>query len=319
MRRPIAILVVFASLGSPLAAHEGHGEAPGAETPAGIASVISLSEAAITNLGIETAAATLSQQSDMITVNAVIEYLPEKRALLSPKIEGKVRELRFKLGDAVKEGQPLVVIDPIFVGSSAVTLSAPIEGYITDQRAVIGQPVNKESALLEIADISQVLASGKVFEDQNLRAIKAGQKITLSTPSYPGETFIGSVQRIDTTLEPGSRTLSVYALVDNPARKLLSNMQAQMTVHISEPQTVLVVPAKAVLGETGEYFLFVREGNEFERRAVTLGKKYGTRVEVIEGVLPDEQVVTVGNYQLQFAKPKAKPAGNVQPDAGSSH
>lgn len=305
--RLAAALLLSGFLALPALAHEGHEEAPGTEAQAGAATV-TLSDAAIENLGIATEAAELRETSDTITVNAAIEYLPERRAQLSPKIDGKVRDLRVKLGEAVKQGAPLVILDPIFVGSPPVTLAAPIDGYVTQQQVVLGQAVTKDSTLLEVADLSQVLVSGKVFEDQKLQAIKPGQKVRLTTPAYPGETFAGAVQRIDTTLEPGTRTLGVYALVDNPSRKLLSNMQAQMTLELGAPRQALLIPAKAVLGETGEYFVFVREGNAFERRPVTLGKKYGATVEVIEGVLPDDRVVTVGNYQLQFAKPSAKPA-----------
>lgn len=253
MRYAAAALLLILALGAPARAHEGHSEAPGTEGSPGQSAAITLSDAAIENLGVATVAAALSEQSEVITVNAVIEYLPERRAQLSPKIEGKVRELRFKLGDAVKKGEPLVVLDPIFVGSPPVTLFAPIDGYVTEQRAVIGQAVNKESALLEIADIGQVLVSGKVFEDPKLQAIKPGQKVSLTTPSYPGVAFAGIVQRIDTTLAPVTRTLSVYALVDNPAHKLLANMQAQMTLQLgsarrrrcssSRPRRCWAIPA----------------------------------------------------------------------------
>ncbi|HBR67956.1 MAG TPA: hypothetical protein DEA55_01095, partial [Rhodospirillaceae bacterium] len=65
---------------------------------------------------------------------------------------------------------------------------------------------------------------------------------------------------------------------------------------------ILTVPVKAILGDSGEQFVFVRSGNAFERRSVKLGAKFGAEREVLEGVFPDEEVVTVGNYQLQFAK-----------------
>ncbi len=114
--------------------------------------------------------------------------------------------------------------------------------------------------------------------------------------------MLGKVQRMDGAYDRGSRTFNVYALVGNPDRKLLANMQVVLSIEITTPADILAVPVKAILGESGEQFVFVRSGNDFERRSVKLGAKFGGDREVLEGVFPDEEVVTVGNYQLQFAK-----------------
>jgi multidrug efflux pump subunit AcrA (membrane-fusion protein) len=48
-------------------------------------------------------------------------------------------------------------------------------------------------------------------------------------------------------------------------------------------------------------FVFVEnEDGLFEKREVVAGIRSGNLVEILEGVLPDEKVVTVGNYQLQY-------------------
>jgi hypothetical protein len=63
-----------------------------------------------------------------------------------------------------------------------------------------------------------------------------------------------------------------------------------------------------VLGDLGNLFVFVRDGNSFERRNVVIGMKAGDQVEIVEGVLPGDNVVTEGHYQLQFATTPAKAA-----------
>jgi hypothetical protein len=80
------------------------------------------------------------------------------------------------------------------------------------------------------------------------------------------------------------------------------------------------VPQRAVLGDLGNLFVFVRDGNTFERRNVVLGMKAGEQVEVIEGVLPGDNVVTEGHYQLQFAtSAKPKEAAAPAEEHGHSH
>ena len=95
-------------------------------------------------------------------------------------------------------------------------------------------------------------------------------------------------------------------LLDNPELQLRPNMQASVSIAIGEAQEVLAVPQRAVLGDLGNLFVFVRDGNTFERRNVVVGMKAGDQVEIVEGVLPGDNVVTEGNYQLQFATTTAK-------------
>ncbi len=129
--------------------------------------------------------------------------------------------------------------------------------------------------------------------------------------------FEGKVQRLDVGLERESRTFEVYVLLDNPELQLRPNMQASVSIAIGEPQEVLAVPQRAVLGDLGNLFVFVRDGNTFERRNVVVGIKSGDQVEIVEGVLPGDNVVTEGHYQLQFAT-AAKPAA-AEDEHGHSH
>ncbi|MEW6406653.1 MAG: efflux RND transporter periplasmic adaptor subunit, partial [Chloroflexota bacterium] len=197
----------------------------------------------------------------------------------------------------------------IFVGSSPVSIPSPIEGYVTKQNVVLGQSVTPEAGLMEIGDSSEVLVRGVMYETPDVAKVQVGQNVSVNSSLIGSNSLRGRVQRMDGAYDRGSRTLNVYALVENPDRRLLANMQVVLSIEVAEPADILTVPVKAILGESGEQFVFVRSGNEFERRSVKLGAKFGTEREVLEGVFPDEDVVTVGNYQLQFAK-SAEPKKN---------
>jgi multidrug efflux pump subunit AcrA (membrane-fusion protein) len=77
-----------------------------------------------------------------------------------------------------------------------------------------------------------------------------------------------------------------------------------MSVQTGDPQTVIAVPRRAVLGSLGKMFVFVEnEPGTYERREVVTGLKSGDRV------------VIVGNYQLQYVLPQS--GGTI--DAGHGH
>lgn len=288
--------------------HEGHSHnpAPGTESAGGEETEVTLSNAAIHNLGIITEPAILDKLSERLDMNATISFLPEKHAQISSRFEGKVKEIFVQIGEKVSKGQKLLSVDPVFLGSPPVITQSPIDGYITSQNVVIGQSATKDTVMMEVADPSDVLVTGKAFETPEIARLKVGQNVTVTTPTYISKIFNGTVQRIDISLKTSSRTLDVYALVKNPDQRLLANMQAILSVAISKAEPVLAVPARAILGDGGNKFLYVRNKNKFERRNLMLGKKYGSLQEVIEGVLPDEEIVVQGQYQLQFAIPSQK-------------
>lgn len=304
MNKPLILLLASLAFSSQGLAHVGHDEAPGTDGGA-TANQVTLSEAAIKNLGIDTVKATIAPHAPSIRLNALVGFLPEKRFIITPGTAGRVSEILAKIGEKVGKGQALLSIQPVTVGSSPVTLASPIDGVVVKQSVVGGQSVTTETAVMEVADPSQVLVRGTLYETPDVSRISVGQKVHVTSELLRDKESEGIVQRVDNAFDKESRTFNVYALIDNKEAKLLGNMQVAMAVEIGEPSEVLAIPAKAILGDNGEYFVFTRDGNNFERRSVMLGAEFGDLREVLEGVLPDEEVVTVGNYQLQFAKPSA--------------
>ncbi|HEX8280970.1 MAG TPA: efflux RND transporter periplasmic adaptor subunit [Chthoniobacterales bacterium] len=301
-----AIALTF-PLGAALA-HEGHSHGP--EGDDAVASgPITLSEATIRNLGVETVQVNLAPLQRSLRMAARIQGLPERQAKVSARAEGRVAEIFAKLGDRVTAGQQLLRFEPLIVGNPPVTLNAPISGFVVRQDATLGQVLTTETVLMEVADYAQVLARATTFESPDLSEIKVGQPAQVRVDVFGDQPFEGKVQRLDVALERNSGAFEVYVLLENPELKLRPNMQAAVSVGIGEAQDALAVPQRAVLGDLGNYFVFVETGEHvFERRAVVLGIRAGDQVEVLEGVLPGEKVVTQGNYQLQFATSAKPPA-----------
>ena len=303
MKKLVLITLLTSVLIGPALAGPGHDHGTPGDSAGGPLAEIHLTEMMIKNLGITSVPAALKDIAKTVDLNATIDYLPEKQAIVSSKADGSVAQILVKSGQKVNKGEAVIVIQPRLVGNPPITLSAPITGFVTEQNAVIGQSISPDQPLLRIADISEVMVRGQAFEDVAQDGISVGQTVLVTTSAFPGETFEGKVQRVDAALKPGSRVREIIASIKNPDGKLLANMQAALSVEVGNSSTALVVPQRAILGDMGNYFVYVREGDHFYRRDVVMGQKFGPLREVIEGVLPDEQVVTVGNYQLQFVTP----------------
>lgn len=278
-------------------------------------SEIVLTDVMISNLGIQTVPVVSQNVSKTIDLIASVDYLPENQAIISARADGAVSQILVKTGQSVKKGEAVIVFQPRLVGNPPVTLVAPIDGYVTEQNVVIGQSVTPDQALLRIADISEVLVRGQAYEDVPQSALSVGRPVMVTASGLSGEVFEGTVQRADASFRAGTRVREIWAVVENPDGKLLGNMQAHLSVATGDALPALVVPQRAVLGDTGNYFLYVREDDHFYRRDVTLGQKFGPLREIVSGLSDGEDVVTLGNYQLQFVTSSAEHEHGEEPAA----
>ncbi|MBY0428918.1 MAG: efflux RND transporter periplasmic adaptor subunit [Alphaproteobacteria bacterium] len=289
-------------------AHAGHAEAPGSHDDAPSQNV-TLTDAAIHNLGIQTEKAVIADIATTMKLNALVDALPDRYAQITSKVPSRVVDVAVQSGEKVKAGARLATLQPLIVGSTTIILSSPIDGVILKQNALSGQTTQPENPLFEIADLKDVLVRGQAYETGGLGQLKIGQVVSITTNSYPDKIFAGKIERINAELDRATRTLDVYARVVNTDELLLKNMQVAMHVETSDKAQGVVVPRRAILGDAGNRFLFVKEGNGFERRDIKLGIIYGDKQEILEGVFPDEDIVITGQYQLQFAPPsKQQPA-----------
>jgi cobalt-zinc-cadmium efflux system membrane fusion protein len=299
--RHVVIIFTAALAVAPLRAGPGHDHPaePGGAGDTGGPVVLTAEQAS--NLHLATTEAEIAEIAPTLEVPAVFVLPPERHARITAPFAGRVTELLAKLGDHVQRGQPLLRVTPLAVGSPAQEIKAPLEGVIFDQEAVIGLPFTPETTLMETGDYRELLARGSFYQSPELTRVAPGQKAILLLDVFPGERFEGTVQRIDPGHTEGNPFFHIYALAPNPTDKLHPNYRGRMLVETGAQQTVVAVPRRAVLGRLGNKFVYVQtEPLHFERRAVVTGLVSGDRVEIVEGILPGDMVVTNGHYQLQY-------------------
>jgi membrane fusion protein, heavy metal efflux system len=306
----VAAGLIVMGLAQQSPAHEGHDHAPGEE---GVITTgpITITAEAKTNLALKVEEAQLRTVEKTLSVIGQIEPIPSRSAAVTSRIPGRVVEIKAMEGQTVKKGELLIEIESRQVGDPPprVQYAAPIDGVVTDRDVVLNDAIEPDKHLLEIVDMSELYAEGRIFEGQ-IAQVKAGQKVRVTVESFPGETFTGTIDLVGGALEPETRTLKIWARVANPEGRLRPNMRATLNIVMGEAESVVAIPHSAVLGESGNLFAFVQtdeQGLTYERRSVITGIKDDQYIEIIEGVLPTEKVVTLGNYQLQYVTAIAKP------------
>jgi len=184
----------------------------------------------------------------------------------------------------------------------SLPIRASISGRIVRFDKVLGQAVKAEEGLFEIHDLSEPLIQGYVPES-NLAQVRLGQKARVrltADPSFIGE---GTIIRSGRVFGTETRVLSVWVKLDTaPARPLLSNQLARVTLVLGPTLSGVAVPLEAVVLEGTRPFVFVRQKDGlFDRRAVETGAADDRRVLITKGLSAGETVAVAGTATLQTA------------------
>ena len=316
MRTPLFRLALALFTAVPAFAHEGedHATAPGTES-AGVAlsGSIEVSEVAQRNLGLTVEAADLRSVETTLRVIGELQADPARSGTVSSRISGRVTAVHAQEGERVEKGERLVEVESLQLGDPPprARYASPVSGIVTDRHIVVGDDVEPNRHLFEVADLTELLAIGRVFEAQ-IGQVAVGQRVRVRVPSYPKELFAGVVERLGGELDAMSRSLAVYVRVANPDERLRPHMRTTLSLITGGAELALAVPKNAVLGEGGDFYAFVQDedrSKRFARRPLVLGVSNDRFVEVIEGLYPGERVVVEGSYALQYLVPIAEDDG----------
>ncbi|HEX4065626.1 MAG TPA: efflux RND transporter periplasmic adaptor subunit [Acidobacteriaceae bacterium] len=181
---------------------------------------------------------------------------------------------------------------------------APFSGVITARNTDIGALINAGAGsagtgaapqeLFHMAAVDKLRVYVAVPEIDS-RAAQTGARATLTLDEYPGETFEGTIVRNSDAIDSASRTLNVEVDVDNRQSRIKTG--SYVFVHLRLPQSrnasaeSLTIPANTLLFRSeGLRVGVVREGHA-QLVPITIGRDFGSTVEVVAGLQPEDQVI----------------------------
>lgn len=260
---------------------------------------VTLSGAQIKALGLQTVQADFRPLAQLLRTNGSLAALPDKQAEVSLRISGSVQAVFVNVGDTVHVGQRLALVQSRVIGNPPPTVAviAPMTGVIDARNIITGQSVEPNSTLFHVSDLLRMRMVTRVYEE-DLGHLRLGQKAYVKLLAYPNELLTGAVSVIGPTLDPDTRTVEVWIVLDNNRGLLKPNLFAQADIELSQNAAALTVPNAALLEANDEKFVFVRQGNKFARIEVGTGTADDRYTEVMSGLVPGDEVVTVGAREL---------------------
>jgi RND family efflux transporter MFP subunit len=166
---------------------------------------------------------------------------------------------------------------------------APFAGTVRERLVEIGQYVREQTPLISIASTNPLKLRADVPE-HFFPNVKTGAEVKVSVEAYPGEIFTGRITRLAGTVNPQTRTFPVEARVDNASRRLRPGLFARAVLTTDKMDTIIRVPASAVLSFYGVQKVYVVEGGVIKEKTVALGDRYGSEIEIVSGLKNGEQI-----------------------------
>jgi RND family efflux transporter MFP subunit len=173
---------------------------------------------------------------------------------------------------------------------------APFNGVITARNIDIGDLINagsggqsQELFHISATDVLRVYVSvPQIYSSVTRPGIKA----YLTLPEFPGRKFPGTLVRTANAITQASRTLLIEVDVNNSSGTLLPGAYAEVHIAIPGKASTYIVPiATLIFRSQGTQLATVDDGKHARLVSVTLGRDFGTRVEVVSGITDKDAII----------------------------
>ncbi len=178
----------------------------------------------------------------------------------------------------------------------ATPIYAPIAGTVITRKVGPGQYVRSDSneALYTIADLSTMWLKAFVPET-DIPFVRVGQEVEVRVMALPDRLFKAHITVIASASNAATRRVVVQSEVPNPGGVLKAEMFATFKITAGPDMPSPAVPIEAVIRERDLNTVWVQVSPMvFERRKVTIGLEQEGRVQIRDGLRPDEHVVARG-------------------------
>ena len=237
-------------------------------------------------LALESARAHRDQAQDTVTrykglqknSNAVVTDV----ALAEAEVELRLAEADVGLAEIALENRTIV---------------APISGRLGLSDINVGDWLSAGEAIVSVDDSTTLLATFEVPE-RSIGLLAKGKPVLVTTPTYTGRLFEGTITAFDSRLDSVTRSATVQAEIDNSEGDLLAGMT--LVIRLSnETDPLPMVPSTAITWDRSGAGMWVSEEGQARRVPVTILYRNGDRVWIEADVAVGAQIVTEGASKLR--------------------
>lgn len=230
-------------------------------------------------------------------VSAQQDYIAARTAAQEAKIRADLAEQRLVAAGG---------------GSSSsmnqLAVRSPIKGYVVARKAALGDAIQANTELFEIADLSEVSVD-LTFSPDDAGKVSVGSPVDVTSGS---RTSTGRIAFLSRIVDPATRQVHAIATLPNAngTWRVGETVRVSMPMSDAKQASTLAVPRSAVQTVEDKPSVFVRVKDGFMVRHVVLGPSNGAYVGVLSGLSGGERIAASNSYVLKAELGKGEAGGD---------
>ena len=180
-------------------------------------------------------------------------------------------------------------------------IRAPFAGQIGLKYVSDGSYITPSTRIATLQSTNPVKVDFSIPE-KYAGEIRRGAKVTFGIQGLKS-TYQGTVYAIEPRIDQVTRTVQIRATSPNPNGELIPGAFAEVELVLRTIPAALTLPAQALIPELSGHKIFLYRGGVVESRAIEIGIRTSSTVQITKGVQPGDTVLTSGILQVRPGSP----------------
>ncbi len=206
------------------------------------------------------------------------------------------------------------------------TIYAPFEGTIGISQVKLGAAVSPGQTILNTVSSDNPIAVDVAVDQKEIARFvmlqqNAGEAkdsvFSLALPDQSLYPYPGHISLIDRAVDAQTGTIKARIVFPNKDKILKSGMSCNIRVKNNGNSQSILIPAKSVMEQMGEYFVYVLgDSSKVEQRKIQTGQVINDKIMVKKGLEENEKIVIEGIQKLRdgaVVQPAKQDSAAVKP------
>ncbi len=181
-------------------------------------------------------------------------------------------------------------------------ITAPFSGNIGLRLVSLGDYVSSGQNLVSLQSLDPIRVDFSVPQ-KYIGDINIGDKVSITSQAF-STTYTGKIYAKDSIVDANTRMMNIRATIDNPKHILVPGTFVEVTLSITHPQPVIVIPQTAVVYSVGGDYVYVMRDNKAAKTQITLGNTIADNMLIVlKGLKVGDQVIVEGQMKLFDGSP----------------
>ena len=268
--------------------------------------IVRLTQAELEEFGIELSSAGAGTLRIEITAPGEVVVNDDKLAHIVPRFPGVVIQVYKRLGDRVKTGDVLAIVESN-EGLVSYEIKSLLDGIVIEKHITIGEARSEDEPAFVIADLDTVWVNLSIYQ-MHLPYVRVGQPVTISS----GREFAdasGHISYLSPIVDEKTRTATARVVLANHERNWRPGLFVEGKIVANEESVSLLVPRSSLQKFEGSTVIFVSTTDGFVPTPVRIGRVDQTSVEILSGLAVGQKYVSKGGFTLKAELEKSSLSG----------